>query len=99
MVMNFNAYNAVWYPATDESDLDTSFASLDDDDDGNKSDVSSTASISSASSIHEEDETVAEINVTPKVLGPAQLPPYRNQLHPMQNIHPIRTRCMGFLNF
>lgn len=87
MVMNFNAYNALRYPATDESDLDASYASRDDDDDGNKSDISSVASITSASSIHEEDETVADIDVTPKtLLTTAQMSPYRNQLYPMRNI-------------
>lgn len=90
MVMNFNAYNALRYPATDESDLDASYASRDDDDDGNKSDISSVASITSASSLHEEDETVADIDVvTPKVvINNAQLSPYRNQLYPMRNIQP-----------
>lgn len=90
MVMNFNAYNALRYPATDESDLDASYASRDDDDDGNKSDISSVASITSASSIHEEDETVADVDVAPKALmNPAQLSPYRNQLYPMRNMQPV----------
>lgn len=92
MVMNFNAYNALRYPATDESDLDASLASRDgDDDDGNQSDNSSVASCTSASSIHEEDETVAEIDVRPKASLPstAQLSPYRNQLYPLRSMQPV----------
>lgn len=90
MVMNFNAYNALRYPASDESELDASYASRDDDDDdGNKSDVSSVASITSASSIHEEDETVAEMDTAPKSLvSSTQMSPYRNQLYPVRIIQP-----------